>query len=79
MKIDTPKRSFTKAVSWRVFSIFITFCVTIFITGSTRFAIEVSSLDAVIKMIIYYFHERFWTHLKWGRKKKKKNKKKQNR
>ena len=75
MKIDTPKRSWAKAISWRIISIIITFFVTLLITRSAKFAVSVSLLDTAIKLITYYFHERTWTHVKWGRlKKRKKNK-----
>ncbi len=76
MKIDSPKRTLAKTLSWRFLSLVITFVVTLIITGSAQFAISISALDTVIKLVIYYYHERTWTHLKWGRHKKKKRKKK---
>lgn len=67
MKIDSPKRSLAKTISWRVFSLFVTFSVTLLITRSTAFAFSVSILDNLIKMFSYYVHERCWTSTDWGR------------
>ena len=75
VKIDSIKRSLAKAISWRIISLIILFFVTYVITGSTVFAISISVTDMAIKMVAYYFHERTWTHTKWGRAKHKKNKK----
>jgi len=76
MKIDSPKRSLTKALIWRVLSSAITFAVSIAITKSAGVALSISLFDTVIKMVVYYYHERYWSVIKWGRKKHKKKKKK---
>ncbi len=77
MKIDSPKRSMTKALIWRVLSLGITFAVSIAITKNLSVALSISLFDTVIKMVVYYYHERYWSVIKWGRKKHKKHKKKQ--
>jgi len=77
MKIDHPKRSVAKALSWRLISVSITFSVSLFITHNTKLALSISLLDMVIKLGSYYYHERFWAYVRWGRLKKKKLKKKE--
>lgn len=75
MKVDAPKRTILKTLSWRIISLVVTFSITYAITHSSRFAVSISLLDNLFKMLIYYGHERYWTHIKWGRNKKKKKKK----
>lgn len=67
MKVDSPRRTVAKTISWRIASIIITFGVTILVTKSVRFAFSVSILDTLIKLFSYYFHERVWTHIGWGK------------
>jgi len=76
MKIDSPRRSFIKALSWRTLSIIITFSVALLVTGNAQYALSISLIDMLMKISVYYFHERYWTYVKWGRLKKKRLKKK---
>jgi uncharacterized membrane protein len=75
MKVDAPKRSLAKTLSWRFISLLIVFFVSLFITQSAKYAVSISIGDSLIKLFAYYFHERYWTTIRWGRKKHKKNKK----
>ena len=36
------------------------------ITGEVNTALTIGSIEVVTKMILYYFHERTWTKIKWG-------------
>lgn len=73
---DSPGRSLAKAVSWRLIASLITFFITFVIfrqriSGPYREILEASGLvllfDVLIKIIIYYFHERLWTNITWGK------------
>ena len=73
---DTPERSIAKAVSWRILASLTTFMITFIIfaryTDKTFNEILETSFwvlffDVIIKIIIYYFHERIWTNIKWGK------------
>ncbi len=73
---DTPGRSLAKAVSWRIVASLTTFLITFVIfrqriSGPYRQILEASTLvlifDVVIKIVIYYFHERLWTNISWGK------------
>ena len=75
MKIDAPKRSIAKTLSWRVISLTIVFFVSLVVTKSATIAVSISAFDAIIKMAVYYLHERMWTHVRWGRLKHKKPRK----
>lgn len=73
---DTPGRSLAKAVSWRIVASLTTFLITFVIfrqriSGPYKQILEASTLvlifDIAIKIIIYYFHERLWTNISWGK------------
>lgn len=67
---DSPQRSISKAISWRVLASLTTFIIFYFTAGK-KIAIEVITaavgVEVVSKMIIYYLHERLWTNIVWGK------------
>jgi uncharacterized membrane protein len=60
-------RSFTKAISWRLVGSADTFMLSLLITGNAHYAASIASLEAISKIILYYFHERIWRRVAWGR------------
>lgn len=65
--METRRRSIAKALSWRFFATFITFAVVLALTGEVVIAAEIGLLDTVIKLVAYFFHERFWLRVSYGR------------
>ena len=67
---DSPQRSISKAISWRVLASLTTFVIFYFTAGK-KIAIEIITaavgVEVISKMIIYYFHERLWTNIVWGK------------
>ena len=64
---DSPARSIVKAISWRVIGTLDTLIVSYLLTGELVLATSIASIDFVTKMILYFFHERIWNKVKWGR------------
>lgn len=62
-------RSIVKSISWRVLGTFDTMVISYLITGSLAMAASIGSIEVVTKMILYYFHERVWNKLTFGRAK----------
>lgn len=60
-------RSLLKAISWRVLATTITLLTVWGFTKRLYFAVGVSVVDGIIKMVVYYFHERGWNKSMWGR------------
>lgn len=65
---ETPIRSVVKAVSWRIVGTMDTLAVSWFVTGDVTTAFQISSIDFVTKMILYFGHERVWNAIKWGKR-----------
>jgi adenylylsulfate kinase len=45
---------------------FTTAGVTFLLTGRLDFAISVGVADSLLKLFIYYFHERLWSRSRFG-------------
>jgi len=65
--MDSRLRSFAKAVCWRTGSLFITSGVAWAVTHEWRFAATIGLLDLVIKLGLFYLHERAWERVSFGR------------
>jgi bifunctional enzyme CysN/CysC len=65
---STHMRSLAKAVIWRVAASVITFALVYWITGSSKLATSVAAAEIMIKTLIYYFHERMWMVIPWGKR-----------
>ena len=64
---EKPYRSVIKAISWRTVGTIDTIIVSYFITGNLVMAASIGSIEVVTKMALYYFHERAWNKLSFGR------------
>jgi len=64
---EAHSRSFVKAVSWRILGSIDTFVISYFVTGHLVFAASIASVESVTKIILFYFHERIWAVVPWGR------------
>ena len=61
-------RSLVKAVTWRVLGSIDTFLLSWLFTGSPKAAGAIASTEVLTKILLYYFHERIWSSIKWGAK-----------
>ena len=68
---DRPVKSIAKAITWRLIASTTTFLLTLYIFGDDPYAAQkatgVASAEAVSKMILYFFHERAWNTVRWGK------------
>lgn len=64
---ENPKRSFVKSISWRIIGTIDTVLISWLITGKLSLAFSIGSIELITKMILYFFHERIWNKIKWGK------------
>jgi uncharacterized membrane protein len=64
----SKSRSAVKAVTWRVIGTLDTFLISFLITKEPVIAGAIASMEVITKTILYYFHERGWNKIQWGRK-----------
>lgn len=65
--IERKRRSITKAISWRVLATLTTMVIVFAFTSKLDLTLIVGGLDVVIKMVLYYLHERTWNKIFWGK------------
>ena len=65
--VESHPRSFLKAVSWRTVGSIDTFVLGMFFTsGNAKIAGSIAGTEVVTKILLFYFHERAWSLLRWG-------------
>jgi len=63
---EAHRRSFVKAVSWRVLGSIDTFLLSWLFTSSLKAAGAIATTEVLTKMVLYYLHERAWSSVEWG-------------
>jgi uncharacterized membrane protein len=61
-------RSLAKAVTWRFAATIDTFLISLIVTGKIVIAGTIAATEIGTKILIYYFHERAWALVPWGRR-----------
>ena len=64
---EKTMRSVVKTISWRVIGTMDTVLISWLITGTLALAFSIGLVELVTKMVLYFFHERFWNTVKWGK------------
>lgn len=68
--MESQVRTIMKTLSWRLVATVVTFSVAWFATGKLTLAAEIGVADTLIKLGGYYFHERLWIRVKFGKLKR---------
>jgi uncharacterized membrane protein len=64
---EAHSRSLAKAVTWRGSASLDTFIISLVFTGKIAVAGSIAATELVTKIALYYFHERIWALVPWGR------------
>jgi adenylylsulfate kinase len=68
MQYETKSRSVLKAFSWRTCATLTTAVLVFSFTGEFAMAITIGCLEVFAKMALYFFHERLWHKIGFGKK-----------
>lgn len=63
---ETKSRSIVKALTYRFWQSLNTFIISLVVTGKLEWAAAIVSIEVVVKIVVYFFHERIWTKVLWG-------------
>jgi len=66
--LETHHRTLIKAITWRILATLATILIVFIFTGRLLLSLEVGAVEVVVKIIIYFLHERIWGKVGWGRK-----------
>lgn len=73
---ESPLRSLSKALSWRIIASITTFLISFVvfrsltdksISETMETAGAITGVDFFAKLLFYYLHERMWTNIDWGK------------
>lgn len=68
--MDSNTRSIAKAISYRVLGSVATACIVYFFSGDMRASASAGLIDSVVKLGLYFVHERIWNYIPLGRPKR---------
>ena len=68
---ESPSRTLAKTISWRIIASLTTFGLAMFFfkddPAAAKKATGIAISESFIKMALYFFHERAWANVDWGR------------
>lgn len=64
---EKPIRSIVKSLSWRIIGTLDTILISWLVTGALKVAFSIGAIELITKMVLYFFHERVWNAIKWGK------------
>ncbi len=65
---ETKRRSIVKAITWRTLGTLDTIVIAYVLTGEIKTAVSIGGIEIFTKMFLYFFHERMWNMIKWGKR-----------
>ncbi len=65
--VESHYRSIVKAVSYRILGSSTTALIFFVLTGKGSLSVGAGLLDMVLKIGVYFVHERIWNHINFGR------------
>jgi len=65
---ETNKRSIVKGISWRIVATTTTIIIVYLFFGRLDLAIATGMIETVLKVALYWGHERVWFKVQWGKK-----------
>ncbi len=66
---EQKRRSLVKAISWRTTGTIDTMLVSFVVTGNATAAVSIGLVEVITKVALYYFHERAWNKINFGKAK----------
>ena len=60
MSVDTQKRTLAKTMTWRITASLTTFTIAWILTGDLLIGASIGSIEAIVKIFLYYFHKFFY-------------------
>lgn len=67
--MDSHTRSLAKALSYRVLGSICTGLIFLVLSGKPGLSMGAGGLDFILKVGLYFLHERLWTRIGYGRSK----------
>jgi len=69
---STYERSFAKGLIWEFISFLLVIVAVYLVYGNLNTSIQFSAIFTLVKIPIFFLHERIWKMIKWGKIRDKK-------
>ncbi len=69
--VDTRLRAWTKSITWRLIGIVILGALAWLFTQDWKETTLITITFHTIRLVLYYYHERAWERIAWGRNRPK--------
>jgi len=66
VSLETRKRSVFKSITWRILASCTTILLVFTFTGELALSFGVGVIEVILKLFLYFLHERAWTRVRWG-------------
>ena len=60
MEVKAERRHILKTFTWRIIATLTTTIIAWLVTGDPMIGLKVGGIEFVIKMLLYYIHEKAW-------------------
>ena len=60
MEVKAERRHIIKTFTWRIIATLTTTIIAWIVTGDPMIGLKVGSIEFIIKMFLYYLHEKAW-------------------
>lgn len=67
MTLETRTRAWIKSFVWRILGIVVLGTIAWLVTHSWKEMTTITIIFHGVRVILYYFHERVWERIHWGR------------
>jgi len=68
---ESNNRSILKTISWRFWATVTTAALVLAFTGHLKVALAIGGIEIILKIVLFYFHERVWNKISFGKKERK--------
>jgi uncharacterized membrane protein len=68
--MESHLRSILKGLTWRIGGTTVTILVAWLFTGSINIAAKIGLIETVLKISVFYIHERVWNRINIGKEKR---------
>ncbi len=68
MGVEHKSRSWAKSITWRIVGILILGGISYLFTRDMAKVTWITLIFHSIRLVLYYWHERLWERIAWGRK-----------
>jgi uncharacterized membrane protein len=68
--MESHLRSILKGITWRLGGTTVTILIAWLFTGSINIAAKIGLIETVLKISVFYIHERLWNRINIGKEKR---------